>query len=108
MKKLTRAVSKNAETQESAVAKYNALYQLGRTSFLGETNIDAGIMALKQYLSEAPDFDGLSPKPWSEFRLANIMVLNAQKLEAKRIYLRLAKAGNKALAKQAKKAANKI
>jgi len=105
---LTRAISKNTDTQESVVAKYNALYQLGRTSVLGETNIDAGIMALKQYLSEAPDLDGLSPKPWAEFRLANLMVLNAQKLEAKRIYLRLAKADNKELAKQAKKAAKKI
>jgi len=36
------------------------------------------------------------------------MVLNAQTLEAKRIYLRLAKADNKELAKQAKKAAKKI
>jgi hypothetical protein len=81
---------------------------MGRTSVLGETNIDAGIMALKQYLSEAPDLDGLSPKPWAEFRLANLMVLNAQTLEAKRIYLRLAKADNKELAKQAKKAAKKI
>ncbi len=105
---LTRAISKNTDTQESVVAKYNALYQLGRTSVLGETNIDAGIMALKQYLSEAPDLDGLSPKPWAEFRLANLMVLNAQKLEAKTIYLRLAKADNKELAKQAKKAAKKI
>jgi tetratricopeptide (TPR) repeat protein len=105
---LTRAISKNADTQESVVAKYNALYQLGRTSVLGETNIDAGIMALKQYLSEAPDLDGLSSKPWAEFRLANLMVLNAQKLEAKTIYLRLAKTDNKELAKQAKKAAKKI
>jgi tetratricopeptide (TPR) repeat protein len=105
---LTRAISKNADTRESVVAKYNALYQLGRASVLGETNIDAGIMALKQYLSEAPDLDGLSPKPWAEFRLANLMVLNSQKLEAKTIYLRLAKADNKELAKQAKKAAKKI
>ncbi len=65
-------------------------------------------MALKQYLSEAPDLDDLSPKPWAEFRLANLMVLNAQKLEAKTIYLRLAKTDNKELAKQAKKAAKKI
>ncbi|AGH46348.1 tetratricopeptide repeat protein [Paraglaciecola psychrophila] len=104
----TRAISKNADTKESVVAKYNALYQLGRTSVLDETNIDAGIMALKQYLSEAPDLDGLSPKPWAEFRLANLMVFNAQKLEVKLIYLRLAKVDNKELAKKAKKAAKKI
>jgi hypothetical protein len=28
----------------------------------------------------------LSPPPWAEFRLANLMALNSQKLEAKTIY----------------------
>lgn len=105
---LTAAISKNAETQESVVAKYNALYQLGRTSVLGENNINAGIEALNEYISESPDLDGLAPKPWAEFRLANLMSLNSQKLEAKTIYLRLAKTDNKELAQQAKKAAKKI
>jgi tetratricopeptide (TPR) repeat protein len=104
----TLAISKNAETEESVAAKYSAMYQLGRTSVLGETNIDAGIKALQQYISEAPDLDGLSPKPWAEFRLANLLALNAQKSEAKVIYLRLAKTDNEDLAKQAKKAAKKI
>ena len=105
---LTVAISKNAETEESVVAKYNALYQLGRTSVLAENNIDAGMKALNKYISEAPDLDGLAPKPWAEFRLANLMALNSQKLEAKTIYLRLAKTDNKELSKQAKKAANRI
>jgi tetratricopeptide (TPR) repeat protein len=105
---LAVAISKNAETEESVVAKYNAMYQLGRTSVLGESNIDAGIKALQEYILEAPDLDGLSPKPWAEFRLANLMALNSQKLEAKTIYLRLAKTDNKELAKQAKKAAKRI
>lgn len=105
---LTVAISKNAETEESVVAKYNALYQLGRTSVLGENNIAAGIKALNEYIGEAPNIDGMAPKPWAEFRLANLMVLNSQKLEAKTIYLRLAKTDNKELAKQAKKAAKAI
>jgi hypothetical protein len=105
---LTVAISKNAETEESVVAKYNALYQLGRTSVLGENNIDAGIKALNEYIGEAPDIDGMAPKPWAEFRLANLMALNLQTLEAKAIYLRLAKTDNKELAKQAKKAAKAI
>jgi hypothetical protein len=105
---LTVAISKNAETEESVVAKYNALYQLGRTSVLGENNIDAGIKALNEYIGEAPDIDGMAPKPWAEFRLANLMALNSQTLEAKTIFLRLAKTDNKELAKQAKKAAKAI
>jgi hypothetical protein len=102
------AISKNAETEESVVAKYNALYQLGRTSVLGEHNIDAGIKALNEVIGEAPDIDGMAPKPWAEFRLANLMALNLQTLEAKAIYLRLAKTDNKELAKQANKAAKAI
>ncbi|MFQ3191214.1 MAG: hypothetical protein ACI936_002351 [Paraglaciecola sp.] len=105
---LTMAISKNAETEESVVAKYNSLYQLGRTSVLGENNIDAGIKALNTYIGEVPDIDGMAPKLWAEFRLANLMALNSQKLEAKTIYLRLSKTDNKELAKQAKKAAKSI
>ena len=105
---LSIAISKNPETEQSVIARYNALYQLGRTSVLGENNIDAGIKALHEFIGKAPDLDGLAPKPWAEFRLANLMVLNSQALEAKTIYLRLAKTANKALAKQAKKAAKKI
>ena len=104
----TMAISNNAETEESVVARYNALYQLGRTTVLGENNIDAGIKALHEFIGEAPDIDDLAPKPWAEFRLANLLALNSQTLEAKTIYLRLAKSGNKALAKQAKKAAKRI
>jgi tetratricopeptide (TPR) repeat protein len=107
-KELTMAISKKAETEESVVAKYNALYQLGRTAVLGENNIDAGIKALHEFIGEAPDMDGLAPKPWAEFRLANLMALNSQTLEAKTIYLRLAKTDNKELAEQAKKAAKRI
>ena len=104
----TVAISKNAETEASITAKYRALYQLGKTSVLSETNIDAGIIALREYIDKAPDLDGLAPKPWAEFRLANLLALNTQKAEAKTIYLRLAKADNEELAKQAKKAAKKI
>jgi tetratricopeptide (TPR) repeat protein len=104
----TVAISKNAETEASITAKYRALYQLGKTSVLSETNIDAGIIALREYIDKAPDLDGLAPKPWAEFRLANLLALNTQKAEAKTIYLRLAKADNEELAKQAKKAAKRI
>ena len=84
------------------------MYQLGKTSVLSESNIEAGIKALNEYIAEAPDLDDLAPKPWAEFRLANLMALNLQTLEAKTIYLRLAKTDNKELAKEAKKAAKRI
>jgi tetratricopeptide (TPR) repeat protein len=105
---LTQAASKEAMTEDSVKAKFNALYQLGRTAVLSESNIAAGIEALQDYIENAPDLDNMSPKPWAEFRLANLLALNSQKPEAKTIYLRLAKTDNKELAKQAKKAAKKI
>ena len=105
---LTTAVSKVAVTEESVLAKYTALYQIGKTAVLGESNIVAGITALQKFIDKAPDIDGLAPKPWAEFRLANLMALNSQKDEAKMIYLRLAKTDNQELAKQAKKAAKRI
>jgi len=105
---LTTAISKDAATEASVIAKYNAMYQLGRTAVLSENNIDAGIKALQKYISEAPTLDGLSPKPWAEFRLANLLALNSQKLAAKTIYLRLVKTDDKELSKQAKKAAKRI
>jgi|TARA_B110000914_G_C15455050_1_gene442930 tetratricopeptide (TPR) repeat protein len=105
---LSMAISKNAETEESIVARYKALYQLGKTSILAKSNFDAGTQALNEYISEAPNLSGMSPKRWAEFRLANIMALNSQKSEAKVIYQRLAKGDDKELARQAKKAAKKI
>ncbi|WP_339722034.1 hypothetical protein [uncultured Paraglaciecola sp.] len=105
---LSTAIDKEAKTEESILAKYNALYQLGKTAVLGEKNIVAGIAALQEFIDKAPDLDGMSPKPWAEFRLANLMALNSQKSEAKVIYLRLAETDNQELSKQAKKAAKKI
>jgi tetratricopeptide (TPR) repeat protein len=99
---------KSTETKASVVAKYHALYQLGRTSVLGKNNIEAGIKALSEYISEAPELDELVPKDWAEFRLANLMALSSQESAAKIIYLRLAKTDNKELAKEAKQAAKKI
>lgn len=105
---LSTASSRVAETEESVLASYNALYHFGKTALLSETNIDAGIKALQKFIDNAPDLDGLPPKPWAEFRLANLMVLNSQKSEAKVIFLRLAKSDSQKLAKQAQKAAKKI
>ena len=102
------AVSKKALTEESVIIKYHALYQLSKTSVLGESNIDAGIKALKEFIDEAPELDGLVPKLWVKFRLAKLMSLNSQKSEVKKIYARLAKADDKELAKKAKKAAKRI
>lgn len=105
---LSLAIGKTAETQESVTAKYNAMYQLGKTAVLSESNLEEGIKALQLYILEAPDLDGMSPKDWAEFRFANLFALNAQKVQAKEIYQRLAKTENQELAKQAKKAAKRI
>jgi tetratricopeptide (TPR) repeat protein len=108
MVELTEAIGKQADTEDSVKAKYNAMYQLGRTAVLSETNLEVGIKSLKTYIGETPDVEGLIPKPWAEFRLANLLALNAQKDQAKAIYLRLSNTADKNLAKQAKKAAKKI
>jgi len=105
---LSLAANKPAETEESTRAKYNAMYQLGRTAVLTENNLALGIQSLQNYLKQAPDLDNMSPKSWAEFRLANLLALNSQQSEAKLIYLRLSKTADKNLAKQAKKAARKI
>lgn len=105
---LSLAASKQAETETSIKAKYNAMYQLGRTAVLTESNLDLGISSLQTYLQQVPDLDNMPPKPWAEFRLANLLVFNSQQHQAKIIYQRLANTTDKDLAKQAKKAARKI
>lgn len=108
IEQLSLAANKSAETTQSTRAKYNAMYQLGRTAVLSENNLALGIQSLQNYLKQAPDLDNMSPKPWAEFRLANLLALNSQQSEAKLIYLRLINTADENLAKQAKKAARKI
>lgn len=105
---LAQAVTKTALTEDSIKAKYNALYQLGKTAVLSGNSIESGIQSLNEYIAQAPNFDGMPPRSWAEFRLANLLVLNSQQPEAKSIYLRLAKNDDKELVKQAKKASKKI
>jgi len=105
---LAQAATKIAVTEVSIKAKYTALYLLGRIALLNENRIESGIKSLNEYITQAPNLEGMPPKSWAEFRLANLLVLNSQQPEAKSIYLRLAKSDDRELAKQAKKAVNKI
>ncbi len=102
------AASKTATSKEQIETKYIALYQVGKTAGLSETNLALGIQALNQYIQAAPVNRTLPPKEWAEFRLANLLALSKQTHQAKDIYLKLAKSDSEELAKQAKKAARKI
>ncbi|WP_289027805.1 tetratricopeptide repeat protein [uncultured Paraglaciecola sp.] len=104
----TQAISKKAEDERSVKAKYSAFYQLGKTSVLSEQNIEAGISALQEYVANYPDLEGLAPKPWAQFRLANLLALNGQKPEAKNLYQELLESSLQDVAKGAKKALKKM
>lgn len=104
----TQAISKKAEDERSVKAKYSAFYQLGKTSVLSEQNIEAGISALQKYVTSYPDLEGLAPKPWAEFRLANLLALNGQTSDAKSLYQELLESSIQDVAKGAKKALKKL
>lgn len=103
-----QAINKPAVTEQSIKDRYNALYQLGRTAVLSKSNLQSGIQSLNEYIAQATISDGMPPKIWAEFRLANLLALNAQESEAKAIYLRLAKTSDEELVEQAKKAAKQL
>jgi hypothetical protein len=105
---LTQAATKASFTEVSVKAKYIALYQIGRTAVISEKSVESGIKSLNHYIAHAPELDGMPPKEWAEFRLANLLELNSQQSEAKTIYLSLVKNDDKELAKQAKRAAKRI
>ncbi|MCF6226381.1 MAG: hypothetical protein L3J22_08800 [Xanthomonadales bacterium] len=86
---LSIAHASDEETYQRS--KYSALYQIGRTSVVSENNIENGMAALREYIQTAPTLDGLPSKNWAEFRLANLIELNGQQTEAKKIYTALEK-----------------
>jgi len=81
-----------AEKQpEAELEKYDAIYQLARTSVLSEQRVLKGIEAMLIFIEQAPEIQELPSKEWASFRLANLYELNEQKKEAKSIYRKLYK-----------------
>ncbi|MDV6316572.1 hypothetical protein [Idiomarina sp. HP20-50] len=76
-----------------------ALYQIGKTSVLAKTQMDKGILALKQYLKlELPEN---APDPhWAKFRLAQLLTLKGNNEESKQLLVALKEVDDKELQKQ--------
>ena len=81
-----KAANMAISTDEQRQAKYNAIFQLGRTSILSDSNFDEGEKALIQYLNEAVVSADMPTKNWAKFRLANIVEAKGEKLAAVTLY----------------------
>ncbi len=80
------------ETDEDSVQiKYQALYQLGKTSDIGKQQLTQGIAALTQFIEQAPSGNQLASKEWAQFRLANLIAQQGDKNKAKSLYQLVAK-----------------
>ncbi|WP_224798434.1 tetratricopeptide repeat protein [Idiomarina abyssalis] len=76
-----------------------ALYQIGKTSVLAETQLDDGIQALRQYLkSELPE--SAPGSHWANFRLAQLLTLKGNEEESKQLLAGLEGVDDKELQKQ--------
>lgn len=81
------ATQQKGENKQDVSSK-QALYQLGKTAVLWEKSLEQGAMALKQYANL--DLNHKLPSvPWSQYRLAQIMLLQG-KVEQARKYADLA------------------
>lgn len=65
----TQASEIHDEGQENSV--HSALYQIGRTAALSETNTEKGAQALEEYL-QLPIDSELPSKEWAKYRLASL------------------------------------
>lgn len=91
-----QAVSGESAEGDSSVM---ALYQIGRTSVLAETQVDEGIHALRQYLkSELPE--NAPGTHWANFRLAQLLSLKGNDEESKQLLAELKEIDDKELQKQ--------
>jgi tetratricopeptide (TPR) repeat protein len=80
-----------ASEPEAALQRFEAIYQIGRTSVLSEQRVENGIEAILLFIEQAPESKVLPSKEWANYRLANLYELNKQKKEAKTIYRKLYK-----------------
>ena len=89
------AAGESAEGDASVMA----LYQIGKTSVLAETQLDDGIQALRQYLkSELPE--NAPGSHWANFRLAQLLTLKGNEEESKQLLAGLKEVDDKELQKQ--------
>ncbi|PCI58704.1 MAG: hypothetical protein COB35_13145 [Gammaproteobacteria bacterium] len=89
--KLAAENAKNIADEEILTIKYQALYQLGKTSDLSKQQLAQGITALTQFIEKAPINKRLASKEWAQFRLANLIAKQGDKSKAKSLYQLVAK-----------------
>ena len=94
--------------EDSEIARYNAMYQIGRTALFSEQKIPEGIAALNRFIEEAPASESLPDKNWAHFRLAGLYELADRRQDAKVIYASLEGTSDKDLRKQVRKKLKKL
>jgi len=79
-------------TDEKGVAiKFQAMYQLGKTSDISAQELEHGVVALTTFIEKAPTGNQLASKDWAKFRLANLIAKQGNKIQAKNLYQSIAK-----------------
>lgn len=88
---------------------FAALYQIGRSSVLSESQFEVGIVALQNYIEKAPVNDILPSKPWAKYRLGYLHKKNGDKNTARKLYKEAkSETQDKTLAKKLKKALKRL
>jgi len=89
---------------DALTVKFQALYQLGKTSDESTKQIDDGIIALSTFIEQAPKGHQLASKEWAQYRLANLIAKQGDSNKAKQLYQLVAKnTDDNALKKKVKK-----
>ena len=104
-----KAANITTSTEQQHNAKYSAIFQLGQTSMLSDSNFDEGKEAFTRYLNEANVSSAMPSKNWAKFRLANIIEAQGEESKAIRLYQDLAQqSSDKALQKKLTKRIKKL
>jgi tetratricopeptide (TPR) repeat protein len=78
-------------TKTAINTKFQALYQLGKTSGIANQQLTVGIDALNLYIEQAPQAEQLASKEWAQFRLAKIIAKQGDNNKAQQMYQMLVK-----------------
>ena len=88
------AANLNVTTEAQHQAKYQAVFQIGRTSILSDSKFDEGESALIKYMNEARISLSMPTRARVKFRLANIAEAKGEKEKARMLYLQVALEGS--------------
>jgi|TARA_R100000687_G_scaffold13842_2_gene10666 tetratricopeptide (TPR) repeat protein len=89
-----------AGVSEDGAAASMALYQIGKTAVLAESQLDSGITALDSYLEEEIALDNLPEPHWAQFRKAQLLALKGDTETSEQLLAELKGVDDKELQKQ--------